>query len=92
MLPEERQQIVEYQIVEYPADSLAAAGSAQEVEEAQLVERQQRGWVVAAREVPPWATRLKWCPQRLTPDRGPSKRPCAARRRRYLCRSPRRTL
>lgn len=37
-LLEERQQIVEYL-----ADSLAAAGSAQEVEEAQLVERQQRG-------------------------------------------------
>lgn len=37
-LLEERQQIVEYL-----AGSLAAAGSAQEVEEAQHVERQQRG-------------------------------------------------
>ena len=53
-LLEERRQIVEY-LVEY----LAAAGSAQEVEEAQLLEQQLRGWAAAVKGVPPSATQLK---------------------------------
>lgn len=57
--PEERQQIVECQTVEYLADYLEEAGSAQGAEEAQLLEQQQRGSAAAVREVLPWATRLK---------------------------------
>lgn len=48
MLPVERQRNAEYL-----GDSLVAAGSAQAVEEAQLLEQQRRGWVAAAKEVLP---------------------------------------
>lgn len=89
---EERQQIAEYQTVEYLADSLAEAGSAQGAEEARLLEQQRRGWAAAVKEVLPWATRLKWCPQCLTPAREPSEHPCEALRRRCPYRSLHRTL
>lgn len=70
-LLEERQQIVECQTVEYLADCLEEAGSAQGAEEAQLLEQQRKGWAVAGRGVLPWATRLRWCPRCLTPAREP---------------------
>lgn len=89
---EERQQIVGCQTVEYLADCLEEAGSAQGAEEAQLLEQQRRGWAAAMREVLLWATRLKWCPRRLTPARGPSEHPCEALRRRCPCRNLHRTL
>lgn len=47
------------QIVGYLGDSLVAAGLAQEVEEAQLLEQQLRGWAAAVKGVPPSATQPK---------------------------------